>query len=69
MFCMYVLHKRHERFFGGRLRIFILNNVGDTMFFNSVGKISHSFGPKLDVVSERYMTVSILLPCSVVLRL
>ena len=50
-------------------RIFFLNNVGDPIFFNSAGKISHIFGPKLDIVSEPYMPVLILLPCSAVLFL
>ena len=48
MFCTYLLHKRHEQFFGAQSQI-------------------SSFGPKLDRVSEPYMTVLILLPCSVVL--
>ena len=69
MFCTYVLHKRHGQFFGAHSRIFFLNSVGDTILFNSVGKMSHIFGPKLDIVSEPYMTVLILLPCSVVLFL
>ena len=69
MFCTYVLHKRHGQFFGAHSQIFILNGVGDTIFFNSVGKMSHIFGPKLDIVSETYVTVLILLPYSVVLFL
>ena len=69
MFFTYVLYKRHGQFFGAHSRIFVLNSVGDTILFNSVGKISHFFGPKLDKVSETYMTVLILLPCSVVLFL
>ena len=64
MFCTYVLHKRHGQFLGVHSRIFFLNNVGDTIL-NSVGKMSHILGPKLDIVSEPYMTVLILLPCSV----
>ena len=58
-FCTYVLHKRHEQFFGDHLRIVILNSVGDTVFFHSVGKISHIFGPKLDIVSESNMSFNI----------
>ena len=69
MFCTYVLHKRHGQLFGAHSWIFFLNSVGDTILFNSVGKMSHIFGPKLDIVSEPYMTVLILLPCSVVLFL
>ena len=69
MFCLYVLHKRHEQFFGAHSRIFFLNNVEDTIFFNSVGKMSHIFSPKLDIIFEQYMTVLILLPCSAVLFL
>ena len=69
IFWTYVLHKRHEQFFWAHLRIFFLNSVGDTIFFNSVGKMSHIFGPKLDIVSEPYMAVSILLPCNAVLFL
>ena len=57
MFCTYVLHKRHGQFLGAHSRIFFLNNVGDIIVFNSVGKMSHIFGPKLDIVSEPYMTV------------
>ena len=46
MFCSYVLHKRHGQFFGAHSRIFFfffffLNSVGDTILFNSVGKMSH----------------------------
>ena len=69
MFCTYVLHKRHGQFLGVHLRIFFLNSVGDTILFNSVGKMFHIFGPKLDIVSERYMTLFILLLCSVALFL
>ena len=69
MFCTYVLHKRHGQFFGAHSRNFFLNSIGDTIFFNSVGKMSHIFGPKLDIVSEPCMTALILLPCSVVLFL
>ena len=57
MFCTYILHKRHGQFFGVFLQIFCLDNVGDTVFFNSVGKTFHIFGPKPDIVSEPYMTV------------
>ena len=67
VFCTYVLHKRHGQFFGAHSRIFFLNSVENTILFNSVGKMPHIFGPKLDIVSEPYMTVLILLPCSVVL--
>ena len=49
MFCTYVLHKWHGQFFGAHLRIFFLNSVGDTTFFNFVDKMSHIFGPKLDI--------------------
>ena len=35
---------------------FFLNNLGDTIFFNSVGKMSHIFGPRLDIVSEQHIT-------------
>ena len=67
MFCTYVLHKQHGQFFRAHSQIFFLNNIGDTIFFNSTGKMSHIFGSKLDIVSEPYMTVLILLPCSTVL--
>ena len=40
---------------------FFLNNVGDTMFFKSVCKMSHIFRPKLHIVSESYITVLIIL--------
>ena len=30
-----------EREGAGRSQVFFLNNVGDTIFFNSVGKMSH----------------------------
>ena len=33
VFCTYVLHKRHEQFFGTDSRIFFLNNVVDTNSF------------------------------------
>ena len=69
MFCTYVLHKRHGQFFGVHSRIFFLNSVGDIILLNSVGKMPHIFGPKLDIVSEPHMTVLVLLPCSVVLFL
>ena len=46
-----------------------MNKVGDMIFFNSVGKMSHISAPKLDIVSGPYMTVLILLHCSVVLFL
>ena len=36
MFYIYVLYKRHGQFFGTPSRIFFLNNVGETTFFNSV---------------------------------
>ena len=60
MFCTYVLHKRHGQFFGVHSQIFFLNSVGDTIFFNSVGKMSYIFGPKLDIVSEPYICTSSL---------
>ena len=44
-----------------------LNSVGDTIPFNSVGKMSHIFGSKLDIVSEPCMTVLILLPWTILL--
>ena len=66
MFCTYVLHKRDGQFFGAHSQIFFLNSVRDTILFNSVCKMSHIFGPKLDIVSEPYMAVLILLPCSAV---
>ena len=69
MFSTYVLHKRHGQFFGAHSQIFFLNSVGDTILFNSVGKMSHISGFKLVVVSQSEMTVLILLPCSVVLFL
>ena len=69
MFCTYVLHKRHGQCIGPHSPIFFLNSVGDTIFFNSVGKISHIFAPKLDIVSEHYITILILLPSSAVLFL
>ena len=69
MFRTYVLHKRRGQFFGAHSRIFFLNSIEGTILFNSVRKMSHIFGPKLDIVSEPYMTVLILLPCSVVLFL
>ena len=62
IFCTYVLHKRHGLFVGAHSRIFFsffLNSVGDTIFF-----ISHIFGLKLDIGSKSYMTVLILLPCT-----
>ena len=61
MFCTYVLHKRHGQFFVAHSRIVFLKSVGDTIFFNAVGKMRHIFGPKLDIVCEPYMTVLILL--------
>ena len=67
--CTYVLHKRHEQFFWAHSRIFLLNSVEDTIPFNSVGKTPHILGPKLDIVSEPYMTVLILLCSRVVLFL
>ena len=69
MFCTFVLHIRHVQFFATHSRIFFSNRVGDTIFFNSIGKMSHIFGSKLDIVFEPYMTVLILLPCNVVLFL
>ena len=48
---------------------FFLNNAVDTMSFNSVGKMSHIFGSKLDIVSDSYLTVLIALSCSAVLFL
>ena len=66
IFCSYNLDKRHGQFFWAHSQIFFLNNVGDTIFFNSVCKMSNSFGPKLDIVSDPYMKVSILLLYSVV---
>ena len=73
MFGTYVLHKRHRQFFGIHSRILFLNSVGDTIFFNSVGKMSHIwsyiFRSKLDIVYQPYMTVLIFLPCSTVLFL
>ena len=68
-FSTYVLHKRHGHFFGSHSRIFFVNSEGDTILFNSVGKMFHIFGPKLDTVSEPQMTALILLPCNVVLFL
>ena len=54
MFGTYVLHKRHRQFFGIHSRTLFLNSVGDTIFFNSVGKMSHIwshiFRNKLDIV-------------------
>ena len=64
MFCTYVLHKRHGKFYDVYSKIIFLNNVGETILFNSVGKISHVFGHKPDIL-EPNMTVSIFLPCSV----
>ena len=69
LFCTYVLYKRHGQFIGAHPPIFFLHSVGDTICFNSVGKMSHIFGPKLDIFSEPYLTVLILLPCNVVLFL
>ena len=69
MFCTYVLHKRHGQFFGAYSQVFFSNSVGDTFFFKSIRKMSHIFGPKLDIGSEPYVTILILLPCSVVLFL
>ena len=69
MFCTYSLYKRHGQFFGAYSRISFSNNVGDTIFVNSVSKMSYIIGSKLNIVSEPYMTVLILLPCSVVLFL
>ena len=68
-FCTYVLHKQHGQFFWVHSQIFFLNSIGDTILFNSVCKTSHIFGAKLDIVSEPYITVLILLPCSVMLFL
>ena len=65
MLCTYVLHKQHGQFFRAHSRNFFLNSIGDTIVFNSVGKMSHIFGPKLEIVSEPCMTALILLPCSV----
>ena len=53
MFCTYFLHKQHGQAFKGPF-----NNVGDTKCFHSFGKMSHVIYP--------YVTVLILLPCSVV---
>ena len=54
MFCTYVLRKQHRQFFWIHSRILFLNSVGDTIFFNSVGKMSHIwshiFRNKLDIV-------------------
>ena len=69
MFCTYDLHNWHAQFFGAHSRILVLNDVGGTTFFNSVGKKSCIFGPELDIVSEPYIAVLILLPCSAVLFL
>ena len=68
MFCPYVLNKGHGQFFGAHSQFF-LNKVGDTISFNSVGKISHIFGSKIVLVFEPCMTVLILLLCSTVLFL
>ena len=68
MFCTYVLHKWHGEFFGAHSRIFFLNSVGETNPFDSVGKMSHIFGPKLDIVSEPYMMVLMVLTLPAVLR-
>ena len=67
MLCTYVLHKWHGQFFGVHSQIFFLSSVGDTILFNSIGKRSHIFRPKLDIVSESHMTVFILLPCRALL--
>ena len=67
IFCIYVLHKRHGQFFGSYSQIIFLSNVGGTILWNYFGEKSHIFGSKLDTVSEPYMTVLILLPCSAVL--
>ena len=64
-----VLHKRHGQFLGAHSRIFFLNKVGDVTFFNSSGKMSHIFGPRLDKISDPDMTVLLLLPCRAVLFL
>ena len=69
MFCKCVSHKRYGQFFGAHSWIFFFNSVGDTIFLNSIGKTSHIFDPKLDIVSEPYMTVLNLLPWSAVLFL
>ena len=69
MFCTYISYKRRGQFFGSHSRIFFLNNVGDTIFLNSIGKMSHIFGPKLDIVSQPYMTVLVFLSCSAALFL
>ena len=68
-YCRHVLHKRHGQFFRNHSQSFVLDNVGDIIFLNPVGKMSHILGPRLDIVSESYMTVLILLPCSAVLFL
>ena len=64
--CTYVLHKQEGQFFEAHSPNFFLNNGGDTIFFNSIGKMSHIFGPKLDIVSEPNMTILILLSSSAV---
>ena len=69
LFCTYVSHKRHGQFFEAHSRISSLNGVGETVNFNSVGKIYHIFDRKIDIAFESYMTVLILLPCSIVLFL
>ena len=69
MFCTYLLRKRYGQLFETHSQIFPLNNVGETILFNFVGKMSQIFGPKLDKVSELYMTVFLILPCSGVLFL
>ena len=60
--CTYVLYKQHGQLFRTHSRIFFLSSVGETNFFNSVGKMAYMFAPRLDIVSERYMAVLILLP-------
>ena len=69
MFCTQILYNWHGQFFGAHLRIFILNNLGNTISFNSVSKMFHIVGPKHNLVSEPYMAVLILLPCSAVVFL
>ena len=39
-------------FFGVHSRIFFINDIRDAIFFNYVDKISHIFGPKIDLFFE-----------------
>ena len=62
MFCKYISDIKNSF-----EQIFFLDNAGGKISFNSVGKMFHIFGPKLDIFSEPFMTVLIFLPCNALL--